>query len=169
MMNIQPISVSDDIDDSEEPQIVVDLKQLGVDLDKDVGRSIQKEEPVSEEEAEPVDVSLSKLNPTAVSWTPSAPTASKVIRTPKPISKPSGINLAPNFSSQRKTPPNVQKISAGDGIYIQTKHKQTTLRSSRDMQNFPSLQPGQTAPMGNTSQISPIVAQAIMARNQRCK
>lgn len=167
MMNIQPISVSDDIDDSEEPQIVVDLKQLGVDLDKDVGRSIQKEEPVSEEEAEPVDVSLSKLNPTAVSWTPSAPTASKVIRTPKPISKPSGINLAPNFSSQRKTPPNVQKISAGDGIYIQTKHKQTTLRSSRDMQNFPSLQPGQTAQMGNTSQISPIVAQAIMARNQR--
>ena len=160
-MNIQPISVSDDIDDSEEPQIVVDLKQLGVDLDKDVGRSIQKDETEEEEE---IDVTKSKLNPTAVSWTPSV---SKVIRTPKPISKPTGVNMAPNFSSQRKTPPNVQKISAGDGIYIQTKHKQTTLRSSRDVQNFPSLQ-NQTQPAKPTAQMSQ-AAQALLARNQRCK
>jgi hypothetical protein len=159
MMNIQPVSVSDDIDDSEEPQIVVDLKQLGVDLDKDVGRSIQKDEPSDEEE---VDVTKSKLNPTAASWTPSV---SKVIRTPKPISKPTGVNMAPNFSSQRKTPPNIQKTSCGDGIYIQTKHKQTTLRSSRDVQNFPSLQhqPQQAKPTAQMSQ----AAQALLARSQR--
>lgn len=130
-----------DHDSSDEPQIVVNLKEIGVDLDKDIGRSIQKKQDY---DAKSVDVSQSKLNPTAISWTPSA---AKVI---KPIQKPSGVNMAPNFpnsSKQRRTPPNVQKISAGDGIYIQTKKKETTLRSSRDMQNFPAMmQPPSSSP-----------------------
>ena len=167
MMNMQPVSVSDDIDDSEEPQIVVDLKQLGVDLDKDVGRSIQKDEDQSEGE---VDVTKSKLNPSAASWTPCLP-AKKV---QKPISKPTSVNLAPNFNAAqgggRRTPPNVQKIAAGDGIYIQTKQKQTTLRSSRDVQNFPMLQGGQNLNMPKTPvQMSPIVAQALLGKKQRSK
>ena len=42
---------------SEDAQIVVDLKKLGVDLDKDVGRSIQK----SQEENAEVGVSKERL------------------------------------------------------------------------------------------------------------
>ena len=88
----------------------------------------------------------------------------------KPISKPA-VNMAPNFGKPvgRKTPPNVQKIEAGDGIYIQTKHKQTTLRSSRDQQNFPSI-PSHTNNTKNVNEgipnINPIVAQTIFQRNQ---
>ena len=88
----------------------------------------------------------------------------------KPISKPA-VNMAPNFGKPvgRKTPPNVQKIEAGDGIYIQTKHKQTTLRSSRDQQNFPSI-PSHANNTKNVNEgipnINPIVAQTIFQRNQ---
>ena len=88
----------------------------------------------------------------------------------KPISKPA-VNMAPNFGKPvgRKTPPNVQKIEAGDGIYIQTKHKQTTLRSSRDQQNFPSI-PAHANNAKNINEgipnINPIVAQTIFQRNQ---
>ena len=58
----------------------------------------------------------------------------------------------------------MQKIHAGDGIYIQTKHKQTTLRSSRDQQNFPNLS-GKVA-HDNVPTINPLVAQTIFQRNQ---
>lgn len=166
-----------DHESSETAQIVVDLKKLGVDLDKDVGRSIQKSQ---EESAEP-DVTKSKLNPTAASWTPGGsikpkkPTPSTIGQ--KPIGKPI---LAPNFRPEaaapgsrvnlgtenggRKTPPNVQKIQAGDGIYIQTKHKQTTLRSSRDQQNFPAL--SGKVHQEKIPNINPLVAQTIFQRNQ---
>ena len=81
---LQPTPVSEDIDDSSEAQIVVDLKQLGVNLDKDVGRSIQKDDSESDTGSDPVDVSKSKLNPGAIEWTPSLP---KAVKTPNPISK----------------------------------------------------------------------------------
>ena len=142
------------------------FQEIGVDLDKDVGRSIQKKQ---EEEKVEVDVSKSKLNPTAASW---CPAATKVI---KPIQKPSSVNLAPNFansSKQRRTPPNIQKIAAGDGIYIQTKQKQTTLRSSRDMQNFPSVNGAVQAPkkMTTTGQLTAPMTNSLLTRNLvRCK
>ena len=167
-------------DEGEEAQIVVDLKKLGVNLDKDVGRSIQKNNASNDAAASnalefdlhSADVRKSKLNPTAASWTPSVPKPRAIGQ--KPIAKPS-VNMAPNFGrgaggaigsgNGRKTPPNVQKIEAGDGIYIQTKHKQTTLRSSRDQQNFPNIPPqkGQGEKLPN---INPIVAQTIFQRNQ---
>jgi len=157
-----------DIEENEGAQIVVDLKKLGVDLDKDVGRSIQKNpsgaDPADSDQA--TDVKKSTLNPTAASWTPSAPKPRAIGQ--KPIAKPA-VNMAPNFGRVgsvppgRKTPPNVQKIEAGDGIYIQTKHKQTTLRSSRDQQNFPNI-PSQK-PTEKIPNISPIVAQTIFQRN----
>ena len=110
----------------------------------------------------------SKLNPTAASWTPTQMKPRAIGQ--KPISKPA-VNMAPNFGKPvgRKTPPNVQKIEAGDGIYIQTKHKQTTLRSSRDQQNFPSI-PTHANNTKNVNEgipnINPIVAQTIFQRNQ---
>jgi len=160
-----PITELEPTDDT--PQIVVNLKEIGVDLDKDVGRSIQKKE---EEKGKDVDVSKSKLNPTAASW---CPPATKVI---KPIQKPSSVNLAPNFansSKNRRTPPNIQKIAAGDGIYIQTKQKQTTLRSSRDMQNFPALNPGALPQAPNaitkksptTGQLTSTMTNSLLTRN----
>jgi len=160
-----PITDVEPTDDT--PQIVVNLKEIGVDLDKDVGRSIQKKD---EEKGKDVDVSKSKLNPTAASW---CPPATKVI---KPIQKPSSVNLAPNFansSKNRRTPPNIQKIAAGDGIYIQTKQKQTTLRSSRDMQNFPALNPGALPQAPNaitknsptTGQLTSTMTNSLLTRN----
>ena len=136
-------------------------------MDKDVGRSIQKKE---EDKGKDLDVSKSKLNPTAASW---CPPATKVI---KPIQKPSSVNLAPNFansSKNRRTPPNIQKIAAGDGIYIQTKQKQTTLRSSRDMQNFPALNPGALPQAPNaickksatTGQLTSTMTNSLLTRN----
>jgi len=164
-------------ENGEMAQIVVDLKKLGVDLDKDVGRSIQKG---VEETPECPDVTKSKLNPTAASWTPGGSSGTAITKKgaigQKPIGKPL---LAPNFRPEaaapgsrvnygaetgRKTPPNVQKIQAGNGIYIQTKHKQTTLRSSRDQQNFPALS-GEVAPE-KVPNINPLVAQTIFQRNQ---
>ena len=122
----------------------------------------------------------SKLNPTAASWTPGGSSGTAITKKgaigQKPIGKPL---LAPNFRPEaaapgsrvnygaetgRKTPPNVQKIQAGNGIYIQTKHKQTTLRSSRDQQNFPALS-GEVAPE-KVPNINPLVAQTIFQRNQ---
>ena len=55
-------------------------------------------------------------------------------------------------------------IKAGDGIYIQTKHKQTTLRSSRDQQNFPAL--SGKVHQEKIPNINPLVAQTIFQRNQ---
>ena len=56
------------------------------------------------------------------------------------------------------------QIPAGDGIYIQTKQKTTTLRSSRDQQNFPSISI-QKPLMDKVLNINPIVAQTILQRN----
>ena len=82
--------------------------------------------------------------------------------------QPSGVNMAPNFSA-RRTPPNVQKIPAGEGIYIQTKHKQTTLRSSRDQQNFPQLQSSDVpVPLKVTSPIPQILSPNLVSKH-RCK
>ena len=64
---------------------MVDLKQLGVNLDKDVGRSIQKEDSESDCGSDPLDVTKSKLNPGAIEWTPTF--AAKAVKTPNPISK----------------------------------------------------------------------------------